>query len=467
MRIKTRLKSYQVDAFNKLKGIKANALYMEMGTGKTRVTLELIKYKLERNKITQVLWMCPCSIKMDLRANILKHIDNDSIIRIEGIESLSQSDRLYLELLNYVTSAKTYLIVDESNLVKNHYAKRTQRMSALAKHCEYRSILNGTPISKNEADLYSQWYILDPRIFGYRSFWSFAANHLEYDDYGNIKRILNIDYLTEKMAPYAYMIEKEEALELPPKKYYTEYFDLTKRQESEYFWVKDKLLDGVDNFTNSSIYKLFTALQRVTSGEEIVKTDPLASRPLFKNPYDNPRIQILLDNIIPDEKNIIWCKFENEIHDIHNVLEKEYGNDSIALYYGKLSQRNRQRELDRFKNDAMFLIANKSCGSYGLNLQYCHNMIYYNNDFNWATRAQSEDRIHRIGQEHTVYITDICADCKIDERILDNLMNKENLADSFKAELKNKRDVSAWIDGKELNHDKNRTNGHREKENSQ
>ena len=116
---------------------------------------------------------------------------------------------------------------------------------------------------------------------------------------------------------------------------------------------------------------------------------------------------------------------------------------------------------------AKFLIANKSCGGYGLNLQFCHNMIYYNNDFNWATRAQSEDRIHRIGQEHTVYITDICADCKIDERILDNLMNKENLADSFKAELKNKRDISAWIDGKELNHDKNRTNGHREKENSQ
>jgi len=460
MMTKTQLKDYQKDAYMKLRKIKANALYMDMGTGKTRVALELIKDKMEKGKINNVLWLCPCNIKSDLLSNIKTHTDDIDIIQIYGIESLSQSDKLYLELLDMVAHTKTYIIVDESNLVKNFFAKRTRRISELAKHCEYRSILNGTPISRNEADLYSQWYILDPRIFGYRTFWSFEANHLEYDDYGKVRRVLNVDYLTEKMAPYAYIITKEEAITLPPKKYNTEYFRLTSRQEFEYAWVKDQLLRDINEFDSTTIYKLFTGLQRVTSGNKVTETNPLTSEPMFKDPYNNPRIQSLLRNIVPNEKTIIWCKFEEEIKDVREAIRREYGGESAALLYGALNQKNRNRELERFKSEAKFLIANKSCGGYGLNLQFCHNMIYYNNDFNWATRAQSEDRVHRLGQDQIVHITDICADSKVDERILDNLSKKGNLSDSFKQELKlNRASIGDWIDGKGLKNDKNRIKG--------
>ena len=96
----------------------------------------------------------------------------------------------------------------ESNLIKNPKAKRTENITRLGEYCRYRLILNGTPITKTEADLYSQWYFLDWRVLGYKSFWSFAANHLEYDDAGRIIRSLNTDYLTKKMAPYSYQVKK-------------------------------------------------------------------------------------------------------------------------------------------------------------------------------------------------------------------------------------------------------------------
>lgn len=450
MKLITQMFPYQYEAFRKLKRLKVNALYMDMGTGKTRVALELIKYRIERGKINNVLWLCPCSIKNDLKANILSHTDDMSMIQIHGIESLSQSDRLYLKLIDMVTHTNTYIIVDESNLVKNFFAKRTKRITELAKHCQYKTILNGTPVSKNEADLFAQWYILDPRILGYQSFWSFSANHLEYDDKGRVRRVLNVDYLTEKINPYSYITTKEEVLKLPNKKYYTDFYSLTEKQEEEYFFTKEALLNNIDEFDSTTIYKLFTGLQQVVSGNRITKIKPLISKPMFNNPLDNPRVQMLLEEIYQtDEKIIIWCKFKQEIEDIDRVLKNEYGGNSVALLYGDIRSKDRDKEIEKFRNGARFLIANKTCGGYGLNLQFCSRMIYYSNDFNWATRAQSEDRVHRIGQKKDIKIVDICADSKVDERILMNLSRKDNLVDCFKEELtKNKAKISDWIDGK-------------------
>lgn len=448
MKLLTEMYPYQKDAYNKLVRLKIGALYMEMGTGKTRVALELIKNRLERGKINNVLWLCPCSIREDLRFNINQHENDSSIIHIYGIESLSQSDRLYLRLLDMVGKTKTFLVVDESNLVKNHFAKRTSRIRNFANMCEYRIILNGTPVSRNEADLFAQWYILDKRILGYESYWSFSANHLEYDKYGKLRRVLHVDYLTEKIAPYSYIIEKKDCLELPRKRYYTKYYDLTEYQYYKYIEAKNWLLDSIDEFDSTTIYRLFTGLQQVVSGNELTNIRPLKSIPIFDDPIDNPRIRALLEEIEGEtEKIIIWCKFKKEIEDIAEVLRNKYGDSAVALYYGQIKPKDRNKELQKFRDEAQFLIANKTCGGYGLNLQFCSRMIYYSNDFNWATRAQSEDRVHRIGQTEDVRITDICANCKIDARILKNLNSKESLVDWFKRELQDNKDKLAdWLD---------------------
>jgi len=459
MIFKTQLLPHQIAAFEKLRHLKVGALYMEMGTGKTRTALELIALRYDAGKVDHVLCLCPCSVKPTIKAELAKHVADDTrMFTVDGIESLSQSDRLYLKLLNLVAEKKVFLVVDESNLVKNHFAKRTKRIAALAKSCAYRLILNGTPVSKNEADLFAQWFILDERILGYHSFWSFAANHLEYDEYGKVCNVLNVDYLTRKIAPYSYIVNKDECIKLPEKKYRTRYFWLTKEQDFAYYNAKDQLLVNVDEFDSTTIYKLFTGLQQVASGNEIVSVDPLKSIPLFTNPLDNPRIEALLDEVGGvDNKIIIWCKYRMEIDDVGKVLRDKYGESSVAQFHGGISLKNRNIEMEKFRNEAQFLIANKACGGYGLNLQFCSNMIYYSNDFNWATRAQSEDRVHRLGQDNNVRIVDICARSKIDERILSNLHRKGNLCDWFKCELKkNRANISAWLDGKDDLHDKDR-----------
>ena len=453
MRLMTALLPYQAEAVEKLIKIKVGALYMEQGTGKTRTTLSLIEPRLSAKKVDVVLWLCPCSVKRNLKEDLLYHCGQmpDEVI-IKGIESLSSSDRLYLMLLRLVETHNVFLVVDESNLVKNKLAIRTERIIELSKRCKYKLILNGTPISKNEADLFAQWYILDWRILGYQSHYSFAANHLEYwtvklpngkeiVDHGRIKRVLNVDYLTEKIAPYTYQIKKSDCLKLPEKKYYRRNFYITEDQCKAYDDVKSRYLLNIDEMKSETIYKFFAALQHVVSGRNVLAEpdERMKTAPAFQNPKDNPRITALMKEVNDtDGKAIIFCKYQSEIDDILSLLP-----DAVE-FTGKLSQKRRQENREAFRHGARFLVANKVCGAYGLNLQFCHKIIFYNNDFDLATRLQAEDRVHRIGQKYTVEIVDICAIGTIDDFIIDCLNRKENLAEAFKREVDRAKNISGY-----------------------
>lgn len=459
MILKTKLYEYQATAVDKISKLKVGALYMEQGTGKTRTALEIIQNKMNKGKIEVVLWLCPCSVKNNLKEDVIKHTGqkpSENNIIIKGIESLSSSDRLYLQLLELVKKYKVYLIVDESNLVKNKLAIRTERIITISSFCKYKMILNGTPISKNEADLFAQWYILDWRILGYKSFYSFAANHLEYKKVrlpsgreittDQIIRVLNVDYLTEKIAPYMYQIKKDEVLkDLKPKKYHMRYFCLDDLQEEEYSETKELFLFNVVDWRSETIFKLFSALQHVTSGKRVLSAPEKRMRTEKMYTWENnSRIQCLKRTLeeIGGDKCIIFAKYQDEINDIALLLQSE--NKSYIEFTGKISQKKRQENREKFKNDVQFMLANKQCGAYGLNLQFCHNIIFYSNDFDLATRLQAEDRVHRIGQEKTVNIYDICCKYTIDVFIANCLQNKSNLLDSFK------KQISIWKEAIEM-----------------
>lgn len=447
MILKTELFPHQAAAVEKLSKIKIGALYMEMGTGKTRTALELIKRRMDAGKVDHVLWLCPCSVKQNLLSDIEKHSDLAEMT-ICGIETLSSSVRENVRLLQLVQSKKVYLIVDESSLVKNPSALRSKNITRLADKCQYKLILNGTPISKCEADLFSQWFLLDWRILGYKSFWSFAANHLEYDEKftNKIRRVLNVGYLTDKIAPYTYQIKKDECVTLPKKAYSAEPFLLTPEQDEHYDYVADKLMFDLDEMQPESIYKLFGALQAVTSGFAIrIDHDLKTERyPFFLNPKDNPRIKTLTEVLGGEaEKVIIYCNYVQEIIEIDGLLNKSCPGSSV-VFYGDINQKKRQENREKFRDDAQYFVTNKRCGAYGLNLQFCHKIIYYSHDWDWGTRAQSEDRVHRIGQTEEVTITDIYAARTIDRQILDCLDRKENLVDKFKTKLGEKGKKEAF-----------------------
>ncbi len=453
--LRTNLLEWQAAAVEKLMPIRVGALYMDMGTGKTRTALEMAARRLSADKIDKVLWLCPCSVKRTIRDDLAKHADGyEDIIVIHGIESLSSSLRLYSEILEYCRNNRVMLVVDESNLVKNHEAIRSKRITDIAAICPYRLLLNGTPVSKNEKDLFSQWYILDWRILGYKSFWSFAANHLEYDKEhpGRVRRTLHVDYLVEKISPYTYQVSKEECFALPRKAYKECAYFIGHEESEHYDSVAEQLMFGVDELKPETIYRLFSALQTIVSGRIVdAGGKHLRTYPRYLEPAENPRIKCLLELLVDigNEKVIIFAKYTHEILSIVDVLQSN--GCTAAAFYGDIPPKLRQESLSMFAGETQYLVCNKSCAGYGLNLQFCHNMVFYSNDWDYATRIQAEDRIHRFGQTAAVRIYDIMASHTIDRKIVQCLLRKEGLVNTIKNDLHKANDrraiISDWIHG--------------------
>lgn len=440
MKLNNELLPHQLAGVAKMERLKVGALFMEQGTGKTITTIELARRRYEAGKLDSIIWLCPCSAKGNIKREIIKQAPKEmlGLFTICGIETLSTSIRALSYLHTLTENKRCFIVVDESLLVKNPGAYRTKHITQIASKCIYRIILNGTPVSRNEADLFSQFYILDWRILGYRSYWSFSANHLEYDKYNQLRNVLNVDALAEKIAPYTYQLLKKDCLNLPDKVYDTAYFDLSPEQEEEYFFASDVLLSQIDEWKSETIYRLFSGLQAVISGKKLIFNKTYShfdTVELFENPMDNPRIKKLL-NILPEkEKVIIFCRYESEITQLLSLLP------SAVRFDGIVSMKKREQALKSFSEDIQFLVANKNCAGFSLNLQFCHKIIYMSNDWDLGTRLQSEDRVHRIGQEDTVQVTDLCADKTIDEKILSCLNGKEFLLDSLKQEIDKCSDI--------------------------
>lgn len=433
MELKNELLQYQRMAIEKLIKLKVGALFMEQGAGKTITTLEIARIRLEDNKINSVIWLCPCSAKGNIKREIIKNCPDEMLkfFTICGIETLSSSIKTLSYLLNLSKKKKCFLVVDESLLIKNPRAYRTENIIKIGENCTYKMILNGTPVSRNEADLFSQFYLMDWRILGYKSYWSFKANHLEFDEYGKLRNVLNTDMLAKKIAPYTYQVKKEECIKLPKKRYSTYNFYLSDEQDEEYMRVAEILMGQLDEWRSDTVYRLFSGLQAVISGKRIIfneKETHFKTDEMFQNPRENPRIKKLLD-CLTEEKTIVFCRYESEIQQLCDILY-----DSVR-FDGKVSIKAREKALKEFSEEKKYLIANRNCAGYSLNLQFCHKIIYMSNDWDLGTRLQSEDRVHRLGQEQDVEIIDICAYNTIDEKILHCLWRKENLLDSIKEEI--------------------------------
>ena len=123
---------------------------------------------------------------------------------------------------------------------------------------------------------------------------------------------------------------------------------------------------------------------------------------------------------------------------------------STVIYYSnnydlekRIQSEDRQRCIYDFQNkmnDCRFFIGNTQTGGYGITLTAASTVIYYSNNYDLEKRIQSEDRAHRIGQKNPVLYIDLVAKKTVDEKIIQALRNKVNIAREISGE-----ELSKWI----------------------
>ena len=142
-------------------------------------------------------------------------------------------------------------------------------------------------------------------------------------------------------------------------------------------------------------------------------------------------------------KVIIWANYIHDILTIEKAIKKEYGDDSYCTYYGATKTEDRQQCIYDFQNktnNCRFFIGNTQTGGYGITLTAASTVVYYSNNYDLEKRIQSEDRAHRIGQMNKVAYIDLVAKGTVDEKIIQSLKNKVNIAKEISGE-----ELISWI----------------------
>ena len=446
---KTQPMTHQLEAFNLVKDQDYFALFMDMGTGKTKVTIDDMSYLYLNNKLQFVLVIAPNSNYMTWADEIQTHsIVRTNVYRHKVDKKFEfKQDRLNYYLINteafshqsgiakvqsYVQSMRNVMacVVDESTWIKNRTAKRTKNIIKLTKGVRYKRILSGFPVTKSPLDLFSQCNFLQTGLLGTDNFFAFRAAYSLMKPITTITgrviqepyKYINLDKLLNILRGFSYRTRKSECLDLPPKIYHTRMVPMTPEQKRIYSELKDNARTILQD-------KEATYQNRLT---EIVKLHQVANGYVMTD--DGKRIDLSSNkineifNIIEetDDKIIIWSTYVYTINKISEALENKYGKKSVVTFYGAVSVKDRHKRVEDFQNNdkVRFFVANPSTGGIGLTLTAANTVIYFCNNFNLEQRVQSEDRAHRKGQKKVVNYIDLITENTIDKYILHALTKK-------------------------------------------
>jgi SNF2 family DNA or RNA helicase len=472
---KTRPRPKQMEALNRSWGVNVFAFFKCPGSGKTKTSIDLHSARYLAGQIDAVVVVCPFSVKQNWVEQIQIHspvpttiatldLDKGAGVEFEegklrwlivGIESLQSSVRAFESLKDFTLAHRGAMVVDESSRIKNPDAVRAQRCADIGKRCKYRSIMTGTEITQGILDLYMQFEFLDPQIIGIGDWYSFRNRYAIMggfrDEHGRAKEIVgyqNVDELMEIIRPFTIVVTKEEALpELPPKTFTTRVVRMNEEQRRMYKELKTDLLTEIagKEIEPKNVLEQCLRLQEVSCGfYSIPEEDPISGKMTYRKypvPGKDPKIAALMEFLEETPgKVIIWSRFRFQIAAIADALRKGYGPDSVVEFHGGIDEGARKVARRRFqdKNDPVrFFVGNQTTGGIGIDLFAASVMVYMCNTFSLEDRIQSEDRMHRIGQDaQKMLYVDVVAEGTIDRMVLTSLSQKLDLATFVKGALK-------------------------------
>ena len=262
------LTQQQQAAIEHLNEWRVGALFMEPGTGKTRAAMTLAN----STPATWLLWVGPLRTLDSIKAEAQKWGGFTMPTAYYGVESIGQSDRIYMEVLGKVEAAEVpMIIVDESLKIKNAEAKRTRRLLELSRRAEWKLVLNGTPVSRNLLDMWPQMEFLSPKILGmslteFKNIfckWTRVTKRIGARSYSKefITGMENVDYLHSLIRHYVY--ECDLRLQIAQKWHNVPYC-ITSEARQRYNDIKeDYLSDETLEWKNNNIFLAMTTEMQV------------------------------------------------------------------------------------------------------------------------------------------------------------------------------------------------------------
>jgi SNF2 family DNA or RNA helicase len=143
-------------------------------------------------------------------------------------------------------------------------------------------------------------------------------------------------------------------------------------------------------------------------------------------------VEILRRHVARDEKVLVFTGFRRTLDVL--VAAVEDAGLSSALYHGSLTRAEKESAIGRFRAETPILLSTEAAGE-GRNLQFCHVMVNFDLPWNPMQIEQRLGRLHRVGQEHDVTLTNLVCRGSIEQKVMHVLEAKINLFELVVGEL--------------------------------
>ena len=446
---KTVPKLHQKITFNFCRALDQSAIFLEMGTGKTKIIIDLATWRFRKKQVRRALIVAPNSVVPQWEtADVAQHLHDDfnkvtilsgaTVTRLKTLRNILEEDLSGFVIVNYeglagikdfIISAQCgkirlfdMIVLDESSKIKHAASQRSKAAWHIGRTIPYRNIMTGTPITQSAEDIFSQYRFLKTTIFGPFAT-AFRGTYLILGGWEN--RIIigyrNIGDLFSKIFSVGIRFTKDMCLDLPKKVYQTRFAKLDEETSDKYReFEKDCIAEfGGKEISAALVLTKMIKLSQVTSGF-VYETNEAGEHVATHSLPKNPKMELLeeiLDEVLP-KKIIVWCRFRHEIELITKCLErrtaeaKKAGKKfSHAAIHGSIPQSERGKEVERFQKDpsCQVFVGQVATAGLGITLTAGTYVVYFSNTYALEDRLQSEDRNHRIGQNESVTYIDLVA----------------------------------------------------------
>lgn len=434
---------------------------MDMGTGKTLTTVMIAGRQYLDGYIKRLLIVAPASVCAvwpvefekwgDFPAQVELILGTrekriDALRRLTIPYTVNGVDPLRVAVINYESTWRLeeelaefgadMIVCDESQRIKSHTAQQSKAMHRLGDSARYKLILTGTPVQNDTRDVWSQYRFLAPSLFGTR-YHPFEKRYAIMGGVGNHQYLgpMNLDELTRKVHSVAFRVTKEECLDLPEQMFEDRIVALDDKTMKLYKRMKEDSyteLVGGGEVTAENVLTRLLRLQQITGGyisDDEGKTTQVNTAKL-------DALRDIVESYCIDEgkKLVVFARFRAEVDGIMKMLDELFQGTRLKHVdiWGDIPSDKRGKLVDQFQRDPgtrVFVGQIDACAE-GITLTSANTTVYYSVNWNLAKYQQSLARIHRIGQRNACTYIHLIVPKTIDEKIMQALHKKEDLAKS-------------------------------------
>lgn len=435
------------------------ALFMDMGTGKTRVALEVFKRLREAHPYIKMIVIAPLSLLDAAWGEDIKKFTDFTYFNAHDNILLDSPIKQDILVINFEAAIQkknwflthhikdNFLVIDESSRMKSHNSKTTKTILNFRCLPKYKIIMSGTPAPNSPVEYWAQMEflmdeILHPSFFAFRNiYFHLQRGQQVMELHGQmITRELMRNIMTkgwkyeissmsfkklmDRINPLIFWAKKEDCLTLPDQVDEIRQVELGVKQRLHYKDMKNELI----TFIKEQAVTAQIALAKIMKLREITSGFAFNTKGEEVDIEECPKLTEL-EEVIEEAGNrqiIIWACFKWDINRICSFLAEKYGAGCARTLYS--GTKDHLAAIEDFKSGkARFLVAHPRSAAHGLTFVNCNLQVFFSLDYSYETYEQAKARTHRAGQVNKCTYVHLVAKETIDEQILKILREKGDI----------------------------------------